>query len=271
MNYNQLIRPIILISLFFASCTDIIDVNVPNAQEQLVVDASIQWVKGTNGSEQSIYLSKSTPYFQNNQFVGVDDATVSIINLSTKQTFLFQPRGNGKYTTTEFIPIINNEYQLAILYKGEQYEAREKLYSVTPISKYEQDTLVIGEENLTLKIFTKDKLGVDNFYLLKTKFKDNVPVLRAYDDEQRDGNEIEFFVFSDQYEKGDQIQVEYSGISSKVFKYLNLLSEQAEGNDSFSPLPVPLKGNIKNTSNSKNKAFGLFRLGETELLNYTFE
>ena len=45
------------------SCTDVIEVDVPVAAPRLVIEASIDWEKGTLGNEQTISLSLSTPYF----------------------------------------------------------------------------------------------------------------------------------------------------------------------------------------------------------------
>ena len=45
------------------SCEDVIDVNLNNAEPRLVIDASINWFKGTTGNEQSIKLTLTAPYF----------------------------------------------------------------------------------------------------------------------------------------------------------------------------------------------------------------
>ena len=53
----------IFILLTLISCEDVIDVDVNNAEPRLVIDASIHWIKGTNGNTQLIQLSLTAPYF----------------------------------------------------------------------------------------------------------------------------------------------------------------------------------------------------------------
>ena len=48
-------------NFIFYSCTDVIDVDVPDAPPRLVVEASIDWMKGTDGSEQ-IILTNNPAY-----------------------------------------------------------------------------------------------------------------------------------------------------------------------------------------------------------------
>ena len=55
---------IILISITYLSCQDVSDVDVPEEPPRLVIESSIDWEKGTTGSEQIIKLSTSTPYFE---------------------------------------------------------------------------------------------------------------------------------------------------------------------------------------------------------------
>ena len=61
---------LIVVLLFangFTSCTDVIDVDVPTAPPRLVIEASIDWQKGTSGNFQRVRLSTSTPFFENLQ------------------------------------------------------------------------------------------------------------------------------------------------------------------------------------------------------------
>ena len=54
-----------LLFLVTTSCEDAIEVNAPTENPRLVIDASINWFKGTIGNEQEIKLSLTTPYFEN--------------------------------------------------------------------------------------------------------------------------------------------------------------------------------------------------------------
>ena len=62
-------KKIFLILIFIYplfSCEDVIDVDLNESEPRLVIEASINWFKGTQGNEQSIKLSLSAPFFEEN-------------------------------------------------------------------------------------------------------------------------------------------------------------------------------------------------------------
>ncbi|GAL81396.1 hypothetical protein JCM19274_2472 [Algibacter lectus] len=52
---------ILLISLSFTACEDVIDLELNSAEPRLVIDASLKWIKGTDGKNQFIRLTLSAP------------------------------------------------------------------------------------------------------------------------------------------------------------------------------------------------------------------
>lgn len=60
-----LFTPIILLCLTLTSCEDVIDVDLGSSEKRLVVEASINWYKGTSGEWQVVYLSTSTDFYSN--------------------------------------------------------------------------------------------------------------------------------------------------------------------------------------------------------------
>src|SRR5690606_32636237 len=97
------------------SCTDVIDVDVPNGGARLVVDASINWQKGTLGNTQTISLGESTAFFDNNPDVPVTGASVTVTKENDGSIFVFADQHNGTYTATDFVPELNTTYTLEIL------------------------------------------------------------------------------------------------------------------------------------------------------------
>jgi hypothetical protein len=114
----------------FYSCEEVIDVDVPNQTPKLVVDASINWVKGTDGSEQLIKLLLSTDYFSSETSVPALGADVKITNLITNVVTQFTDNNDGNYITSDFNPELNTDYKLDIIYDGETYTSFEKFKSV---------------------------------------------------------------------------------------------------------------------------------------------
>ena len=76
---NYIYKLLVALSLFMASCTDVIDLEVPEAPPRLVIEASIDWIKGTEGNEQVVKLSTSTAFFDNLQETPVQGAIVKVI------------------------------------------------------------------------------------------------------------------------------------------------------------------------------------------------
>ena len=123
-----------VISLLFMSCTDVIDVDVPEAAPRLVIEASLDWEKGTSGNSQVIKLSMSTPYFDNLLETPVTGASVKVINNADQSEVLFTDLNNGTYSTEAFVPVMGQSYTLMVIYNEELYLALETMTPVTDIS-----------------------------------------------------------------------------------------------------------------------------------------
>ena len=135
--YIRLALSLIVIGLL-NSCTDVIDVNVPNGGARLVVDASIHWQKGTLGETQTINLRESTGFFDSKRDVPVTGALVTVTKENDGSVFVFADQNNGSYTATDFVPELNASYTLEILYNGNSYTATETLISAPVITRIEQ-------------------------------------------------------------------------------------------------------------------------------------
>lgn len=273
-----------LMLIFFAmliSCEDVIDVEVPTASPRLVVEASINWEKGTTGSNQIIKLSTSTPYFDTTEN-NVTGASVKVTNMDTNTEYVFVDQNNGIYSITNFSPIIGDSYTLEIVYNGETYTATETLKSIPEINAVEQ-SLEGGfdDDVLDVSIFFDDPVDEENYYLVRfIEEGDSRLILETLSDEFVNGNEIDIFFEKDRDEEdsqeefnpGDNVMITLVGVSERFYNYSDLLIEQYDsGGDPFSTTPAEIKGNCINETNADNYAFGFFRLSETQTINYTFE
>ncbi|WP_298481152.1 DUF4249 domain-containing protein [uncultured Maribacter sp.] len=276
-SYIKLIS-LFAISIFF-SCEDVIDLEVQTAPERLTIEASLDWEKGTSGNNQTIKLSTSSAYFAENQDNPVTNATVKVTNTNTLEEFIFTNENNGNYSTDSFNPIVNNTYDLEIVYNNETYTATESLKPVTDITRVEQSTdKGFDDEILEVNVFFNDPEDEENYYLFKYKESgDLLFELEDADDEFINGNEVGWWYEKDEDDEqgeftvGDQVEVEMYGISKAYFNYIRTLIEQSEGVGLFSATPVALKGNCINQTNSENYAHGFFRLTQVVKTKYTFE
>jgi len=268
-------------ALLFAACTKVIDVDVPVADARLVVEASIDWEKGTNGNTQIIKLSTSTPYFDENKSNGVNNASVIVTDNTSNQEFTFVDQQNGEYLCTDFIPVLNHSYTLNIESNGENYTAVETLMSVTEIDRIEQSVEDgFDDEVIELNMFVPDPADEENYYLIKFQEEgDLLPELFDVDDEFVDGNEMKFFIEKlddedsgeEEFEAGDVVHIDLYGISESYYNYIRILIEQTQAGDIFSTIPVAIKGNCLNEANPDNCAFGYFRLTQVDKVTYTVQ
>ncbi len=273
---------IVTIAIIFTSCEDVIDVEVQQGPERLVVEASIDWEKGTPGNEQTIRLRKSTPFFDTNTNTAVTGATVEIINTNTQEQFVFTDQNDGTYTTDSFVPVLGQSYSLRIAYDGEVYTATETMTSVPDITNVFQDKEDgFDEELLEVHLVFTDPLEEENNYLFKFQRRgDLLPELEVAEDEFVNGNEIDWWYELEDddedgenqgpFAPGDTVDIEFFGISRQYYDYIKILISQIGGVGLFESTPVAVRGNCINETNPDNYPFGYFRLTEVVRTSYTF-
>ncbi|MCX2682084.1 DUF4249 domain-containing protein [Galbibacter sp. EGI 63066] len=272
--YNKLGVLLIIIGLL-NSCTDVIDVNVPNGGARLVVDASINWQKGTLGETQTIHLRESTAFFDNNPDVPVTGASVTVTKENDGSLFVFADQNNGSYTATDFVPELNASYTLEILYNGNSYTATETLIAAPIINRIEQSIEGSGDDTeIQLQVFFDDPGDVGNYYLGEfTPSNLPLPSLAVISDEFTDGNENFIENDNENYVAGATVGINVYGISQRYYDYLNILIQQS-GSDEAGPFPttpVQLKGNCTNVNDSNEEVLGFFRLSEFDTTSYTID
>nr|WP_299389219.1 DUF4249 domain-containing protein [Allomuricauda sp.] len=264
------------------SCTDVIEVDVPEGPIRLTIEASLDWEKGTTGNEQTILLSTSTSFYDNLNPAPVTGAVVQVTNNNTGSVFSFQDQNDGRYTTTNFVPILGNTYTLEVQYQGDRYSGTETLFPVSDINEVFQST-EDGEDDeaLEVNVSFQDPENVENYYFLRFQSRNDVlPELYDIKDEFIDGNLATFYYekIEDEedkireFEPGDVVDIKLLGISEDYYHYLQLLIEQFESaGDPFTATPVPLVGNCINLDDPDNAPFGYFRVTQMVQDTYTFE
>ncbi|PWK19470.1 DUF4249 domain-containing protein [Xanthomarina spongicola] len=262
---------IVLILISFFSCEDVIDVDVPTSEPRLVIDASINWIKGTTGNEQSIKLTLTAPFFDeevppaNNAQVYITDENSNIFNF-------IEDGNSGIYLNSSFIPIINTEYLLTIVYKNETYTGTETLLAVPDIEFVEQNLEggITGEET-EIKAFFTDPINEENYYFFE--FIPNIPVIKTLDtfkDEFVNGNLIFGFYVEEDLNPGDSVTIRNHGVSKRFYEFMYVLLQQTgDSGGPFETQPATVRGNCMNITNSSNYPLGYFRLSEVSEVIYT--
>lgn len=266
---------IIVIFIFligFHSCEDVVDVDLKTDTPKLVIDAAINWKKGTSGNLQQIKLSTTTNFYSTTVPVA-SNALINVTNLSTNQVFNFiEVPTTGVYICTDFVPNINNQYRLEVKVNNQNYTATETLFATPAITTVEQIAVQgFDKEEIQVKYFYPDNGLENNFYLLTVKQNNiAIPVFNVTTDEFFQGNTMFGFYTEEKLKATDILDLSVQNVSQQYYDYMNkfISISGGAGSSPFQTTPAILRGNIKNITNSKNFPLGFFSLGETDNRNY---
>jgi hypothetical protein len=267
MNYFYLFIAIVL----FSSCEDVVNLPLEEGPKKLVIDANINWKKGTDGKEQSIRLTETAGFYESVAPIATG-ASVKITG-NNQETIFTEDGDTGIYKTTNFNPKINDEYTLQIVYNTETFTASEILNSVTAITGVEQSTeSFFGNEALRVDFYYTDPITEGNYYL--EEFSSSVSYLNSYRvsrDEFINGNENSGFEINEDLIAGETITFRLYGISRDYHNYASLLLAQIQDGGPFATPPAAVLGNCENTTNPNEKPLGYFRLSEVAEETYNIQ
>lgn len=257
--------------LLFTSCEDVIDLPLEEGPKRMVIDANINWKKGTSGSDQAIRLTQTADFYDLTVPV-VNGATVKITNSSNVE-FPFDEEGlTGIYKTTSFLPVINETYVLTVDHNGETFTATETLFATPIIDRIEQSSdNFFGTEAIKVEFFFQDDENQDNFYFGQFNYPTDytIDIYRTRNDEFSNGQENSFFEQDDRLMPGNDLTFYFYSASQTNFNYMNLLLDQISSGGPFAAPPASVKGNCINTTNPDEKPYGYFRLSEMAVEVYT--
>lgn len=261
--------------LFLASCEEVVELDLDTAKPRLVVDASINWIKGTDGSQQTIILTTTAGYYDET-VPPVSGATVFVTNSDNTLFDFVEVPGTGQYTCTNFIPEIGETYTLTVLYEGQTYTAADTLYAAPDITNVIQDNEGgFLNEDIEIRFFFMDNGLEENYYM--AQFNADILPYADYDileDEFFQGNEMFDFIDNEDFEPGQVVSIKLYGVSRRYSEYMNKIISMVEGGGGSGPFqspPINARGNLVNQTNEGNFALGYFRLGEVDTVDYTIQ
>ncbi len=268
----------ILYILNLISCQDVVEVDLETAKERLVIEALINWENGTTGNEQTIKLTKTSSFY-NNQIIPATGANVVIKNLNTQQEFDFTESQDGIYQTSNFIPEIDITYELEVGYNNEVYKATSTLLDAPVIQGVTQSiTNGLSVEDPEVNVIFQDFENQTDWYRIifnyyknneneQTDYEDNV-----FKDDFIEGNSVTLFYENEELQTNDRIEIKMYKISERYYDFITKLQQQADTNFSpFSLPPINVKGNIVNATKPDNYPYGYFSLNKINTATYLFQ
>lgn len=265
---------LILFSVLFTSCEDVIDVKLNEENLNLIgVEAGI-----TTIDEPTVFLYKTLQVDQDVAYPAISGAVVSIsdnaspvnqINLveDLQKKGLYRVPQNSSY-----LGIAGREYTLTIQTEGTTLTAKEKLSKVEPIDSIQVFPSMRGNK-LFLGVFTygKEPLGIGSYYKWDIYVNDTLQHesdrLAVASDEFVDGNYISGLeVYTDfhdvkkpedrKLDLNDTIYVKHSSISKFAYYFYFQMINQSGTGSLFSVPTANIKSNF--TSSDGKPVLGLF-------------
>lgn len=266
-----LAKLLVLFCLISISCEDVVDVDLKYGGEKLVIDAEIKWEKGTDGSNQTIKISRMADFYNptppkvSNALVRVENSQGTVFNFGESAIA-------GSYVCDDFIPVLGETYTLYVQVDDEVYTATEKMIPVPEINRVEQRTFGgFTGEDIEVFIFYNDPANETNYYL--TEFISHLRPYPEYDvtgDQFFNGNENREGFSDEDIQPGDSLEITLRGISKQFHDYMTLILEANSGNPFATP-PANIRGNILSNSSATPPPFGYFRLCESDRRVYVIE
>lgn len=266
----------LFVAFSMISCTEEIIIDeLNNVDPKLVIEANIDIHKTNNSTEQTIKLSKTTGYY-NNDYPQVLGASISVTDEqgNSMGTFLDINPGvdefeDGIYTADDFTrPELGETYYLSITVDGETYTAQDTYTSISKINYIDQKTVTFPSETIQVNINVENEKEVDNYYLNKIETPHRIiPEYDVLDDEQYDDsgddNQFDIAYTDDELEPNMRMDITLYGISKSYKNYLSKVLGLAQGsNGPFATAPASVRGNILNTTNQDNYALGYFSVNQ---------
>lgn len=289
----------IIFALVLFSCEDVIEVTPAFDEEKLVVDA---WLDNMS-RPQTIRLTYSQPYFENEFADAVTNAEVNLIKNGT-ENIQFVSDGNGNFIwepeNGETLGTTGDQFELKINFEAISYSATSQINRVPDIDSiaqvYEEGQIGIPE-GIYAELFVDDLPGVGDTYWVKT-WKNgqylNKPfeLLLVYDATFDSGSGLDgvTFIFPlrrginpipddveegedtpPPYVPGDNIYVELLSITNDAHRFLQIAFEQmTNGDNGIFALPVAnTRSNV--VSENGKEALGFFNVSAISTASKTIK
>jgi hypothetical protein len=291
---------VLLVSIMFYSCEEVINPGLDDAVPVLVIDA---WLNNAPGV-QKIHLTQSQPYFENILPAGVSGATVRVTGENGK-IYAFTETEPGVYVwapvSNEVFGVIGATYNLSVQVGTETFVAEARMGrapAIDSLTFFLEEGTQFTDDQYLAEFWSTDPPEPNDAYWIQT-FKNSeqllkpgeiitaydagfskggnfngvafiVPIRRAINpfDEDADGN------IKSPYVVGDSVYVRIQSVTEAAFNFLNEVRIQTDRPGGFGELfATPLSNvstNIINVDTNGSRVLGFFNVGAVSGLGRKF-
>ena len=236
--------------LFFAlfSCTKVINVNLNNANPNIVIEGIVSDAPGPY----HVQLTQTVNFSDPNIFPPVTGASVKITDSTLGITDSLKEVVPGTYVTQKLLEgLTGHTYQLYVLSNGQTYTASSTMpqkVNLDSVTFY--TTNIFGTRSSSAVANFQDPAGFANYYTF-TEYVNGQAIDQTFNfsDRLSDGKYIRRQLFNDSsyVNPGDQVSIEMHCVDNQVWQYFNTLG-QAKGNNSQAITPANPLSNISNNA-----------------------
>lgn len=243
---------ILPVLLAFASCQKVIDVDLNDANPNIVIEANYS----AEDSTVFVHISLTSSFFNSVASPTIDAAIVTIVDELGNITSV-PAIGNGDYQLTAYIPNFGTTYTLNVLNGADSYSAECDMNSPVALEPLTYDLyppLFGNDGGYAVNLNLYDPAGVVNYYqiiLTENGLEYNELMdMFTQDDVFTDGNLLGRPMYGKFFEIGDTIGMELRSIDGAIYDYINQAMSIVGGGNSAAPAnPI---------SNWNNGALGYF-------------
>jgi len=248
---KKIFIPIIILTLFsLSACEKVIDVQLNEADKNIVVDAKLY--DGVN--DFLVNVNKTISFFNDAELETVDNASITLSSLggvNESMTFL----GEGFYVLPGFDAQIGETYTLTINTDGKEYTAT----STMPTKPIIDSTYTVFEpanafQEAGYDVFNQiqDFSGETGYYRLWYSLNDTIrndiaDFVLFTDEFIEEGIIFDIPMFADRFQPGDRVGMILANMDEPVYRHyetlINLITDQGGGN---SAAPANPKTNFSN-------------------------
>ena len=259
-NSLHLIYLLATILPLFTACEKVIELDLDTKEKELVIDANIDWEKGTTGQEQTIQLSYTQPYYSQEAPEGASGASVFVAD-NQGNIFPFVEYTAGTYKNLNFNPVLGRRYALVVQHQGKEYVASDVLKEVPQLT----------EDNITQSNdggFTRDQImltlrfdanaGESNNFVLRIKASsDGVTRIYGFNDRYFPDGRFSTQILSrsnkeeEKFKRGDTVEITLFRVSETYMNFVRILTNNTSNNGGLFSIPNRVNGNIVNRAYSK--------------------
>jgi hypothetical protein len=241
---------LIVLLLVFASCEEVVQLDLKNSASRVVIDALINASTG----DCVVKVSKSLDFYQVDSFAKIEGAAVELFQSSGAGRKLSEMEP-GIYSANNLMVRPGETFKLNIvLSPDETYTAQ----TIAPMEVFLDSLKVVrgfGDPRPTsppvylINPKWKDPKGIANFYRFKVtkNGKQRQGSFNITSDEPFDGTDVDMPLYRYDFELGDTVKLEFQSIDSVSYSYYNQINDMAR--PSFvSATPYNPIGNFDNNA-----------------------